>query len=338
MDTTSNVLPKIDCHVHLVGNGSNGSGCVLRLNGRHKIQASIMIHQYGLPRSALYGPLEQLYIDKLVEMLRRSSLDAAVVLAHEWARDENGVVIEGFGSLYVPNTYVLEVAKEHPELLPGISINPSRPDAMEELERGLEGGAVLMKCLPNCQNFNPSNPKFKKFWERMAEAGLPLLAHTGGEFSLPVYNHQYSDPALLEFPLSLGVKVIGAHCGTPSLYFDPNYLATFARLLQKYPNLVGDNSGLMTPVRSRHFRTILKEPYLSRMVYGSDIPIPISGLWNLLRGTVNLKTFWKSRAERNIFERDYQLKLAMGFPAESFTRVSSILRLSPTQRSFLKLP
>ena len=329
---TASTKLKIDCHVHVVGNGSSGNGCVMRLKGRHRPQAAIMLHQYGLAQRHLHGDLDGAYIDRLVTMLRGSSLDAAVILAHEWARDDAGKIIEGFGSLYVPNPYVLDLGKRFPELLPGISIHPARPDALEELERGLAGGAVLMKCLPNCQNFNPSDKRFTPFWERMAEAGLPLLAHTGGEFSLPVYEPRYCDPALLELPLSIGVKVIGAHCGTPSLYFDPDYTDTFARLLGKYPNLYGDNSGLLTPVRSRHFAKLLREPYLDRILHGSDIPIPISGLWSMMRRTIGIHDYSRARAEQNIFERDVQLKRAMGFPEASFTAASDILRISPEQR------
>ena len=46
----------------------------------------------------------------------------------------------------------------------------------------------MMKCLPNCQNIDCSNDRFKPFWNRMAEVGLPLLAHTGGEHTLQVIN------------------------------------------------------------------------------------------------------------------------------------------------------
>ena len=64
------------------------------------------------------------------------------------------------GSFYVPNDYVLKLAREHPEFLPAVSIHPARPDALEELERCLAGGAVMMKCLPNCQNIDCNDRRF----------------------------------------------------------------------------------------------------------------------------------------------------------------------------------
>jgi len=99
---------------------------------------------------------------------------------------------------------------------PGISIHPARSDAREELDRCLEGGAVLLKCLPNCQNIDWSDRRYTGFLERMAEAGLPLLAHTGGEHTLPVVDARLADPRVLVRPLEIGVTCIAAHCGTAS--------------------------------------------------------------------------------------------------------------------------
>jgi len=67
-------------------------------------------------------------------------------------------------------------AREHPEFLPAVSIHPARPDAIEELERCLADGAVMMKCLPNCHNIDCNDRRYARFWERLAAAGLPLLA------------------------------------------------------------------------------------------------------------------------------------------------------------------
>ena len=50
----------------------------------------------------------------------------------------------------------------------------------------------------------------------MAEARLPLLAHTGGEHTVPVVNAALADPKLLRLPLECGVTVIAAHCATKS--------------------------------------------------------------------------------------------------------------------------
>src|SRR5262249_12018950 len=155
--------------------------------------------------------LESLYINRLLELVRGSSLQAAVILAQDLVYDEQGQTIKDAGSFYVPNDYVLGLAKKHPEFLPAISIHPARADALEELSRCLAAGAVMLKCLPNCQNINCNDRRYTRFWERMAEARLPLLAHTGGEHTLPVLRPEYADPRVLALPLECGVTVIAAH-------------------------------------------------------------------------------------------------------------------------------
>ena len=54
--------------------------------------------------------------------------------------------------------------------------------------------------------------------------------------------------------------------------------------------------------------------------------MPVQGHWSWLRGFVDWKAFRHAENERNILERDYQLKLAAGFPPEHFTRIGKLLR------------
>jgi len=183
-----------------------------------------------------------------------------------------------------------------------------------------------MKCLPNCQNINCNDRRFTKFWERMAEDKLPLLAHTGGEHTLPVVRRDYASPQILKLPLECGVTVIAAHSGTKSGLFDPEYFQVFAEMIRQFPNLYGDTSAFNVPMRGRHIRECLKEPLLSRLVHGSDYPVPVNGHFAWAGGFVSWKDFRRCQKQKNILERDYQLKLAMGFPPEHFTRIRSLLR------------
>jgi predicted TIM-barrel fold metal-dependent hydrolase len=316
----------IDMHVHIVGNGAGGTGCWLRLDGWHWPLGAFMVRHIGLPVSVLKGDLDALYIEKLLEMVRGSSLGAVAILAQEQVYDEHGKLMKDFGTLHVPNDYVLDLARRHREFLPAVSIHPARADALEELERCLERGAVMLKILPNCHNIDCNNPRYRKFWERMAEAGLPLLAHTGGEHTMQVVRKEYSDPRNLRLPLECGVKVIAAHCGTKSGLFDPQYFFIFADMIEKYPNLYGDNSAFNVPIRGRHVRRCLAEPMASRMIHGSDFPVPVYGAWSWLKGLVDWPTFRRWDTQPNVLERDYQLKRAMGFSEESFTRIRSLWR------------
>ncbi len=317
----------IDMHVHMVGNGGGGSGGWLRLKGWHRWLAGFMLRQLGIPASALEGNLETVYAEHLLPLVRESSLDAIVLLAHERVYDPDGTPRDDLGSMYVPNDVVLALGKQFPELLPGVSIHPARHDALDELERCIEGGAVLMKCLPNCQNIDPSDRRYRPFWERMAAAGLPLLAHTGGEHTVPVINAAYADPKLLRFPLECGVTVIAAHCGTSSGPFDRDYFDDWVAMLAEFPNLYGDISALVSLNRSAHLRDCLRHEVFPRILHGSDFPVPILGhrLW--LQRSIDAETLRRCQGIRNSLERDWQFKRALGFTDETAARAAGILRL-----------
>ena len=326
MQNNLSALKPVDAHVHIVGTGSSGTGCWMKVTGWHKPLAAFMLRHIGLSWGALKKDFDTLYIDNLVRQVRESSLGAAVILAHDLVYDENGSEIKNFSSFYVPNEYVLKLARQHAQFLPAVSIHPARPDAFEELDRCLEGGAVMMKCLPNCHNIDCGNRRYKKFWERMAEAKLPLLAHTGGEHTVPVFDKTFSDPRYLELPLECGVTVIAAHCATKSGLFDPQYFHVFAEMTERYENLYGDISAFNVPIRGGHIRDCLREPLASRMIHGSDFPVPVSGFYAWMTGLIDYKTCRQWNAHPNVIERDYQLKKAMGFQEETFTRIWKLLR------------
>ncbi|MDQ2659766.1 MAG: amidohydrolase family protein [Verrucomicrobiota bacterium] len=317
---------RIDMHVHMVGNGLAGSGGWLRLNGKHRWLARFMVKQLGLPAAVLQQDLEGVYVQHLLELVRGSSLDAVVLLAHERVYDSDGTVREDLGSMYVPNEVVLDLAERHPEFLAGVSIHPARRDAREELERCLARGAVLMKCLPNCQNIDCSDPRYRPFWERMAEARLPLLAHNGGENTLPVVNTALANPKCLRLPLECGVTVIAAHGATKSGAFDPDYFDDWVRMLAEFPNLFGDISALVSLNRCAHLRDCLRPELLPRVFQGSDFPVPVLAhrLW--LGGALSWTDFRRLQSIANPLERDWECKRALGFPEETRTRGAGLLR------------
>jgi predicted TIM-barrel fold metal-dependent hydrolase len=319
--------PRIDMHVHMVGNGVAGSGGWLRLKGWHRWLAGFMLRQLGVPATALEGDPETIYAEHLGKLVRESSMDAVVLLAHERVHDPDGTPREDLGSMFVPNDVVLGLAKRFPEFLPGVSIHPARRDALDELERCLEGGAVLMKCLPNCQNIDFSDRRYEAFWKRMAEARLPLLAHTGGEHTVPVINAALADPRLLRFPLECGVTVITAHCATKSGAFDRDHFESWVAMLREFPNLYGDISAMVSLNRCGHLRDCVRDEILPRILHGSDFPVPVFGHRMWLQGWIDRATFCRCQSIRNSLERDWQFKRALGFPEEIATRVGRLLRL-----------
>ena len=326
------ILKPIDMHVHLVGNGLSGSGCWLKLGATwwQKPLAAYMLRQIGVRDVSLQDrDFDERYVSHLLKLVRESSLGGIVLLAQDEVYSPDGKKIDA-GSFYVPNDYLLRLCKQHPEFIPAVSIHPARPDALEELERCLEAGAAVLKLLPNCHNVDCNDRRYRRFWERMAEADLPLLAHTGGEHTVQVIEPKYSDPNVLIQPLEIGVTCIAAHAGTKSGLFDPEYFHIFAKMLDRFPNLYGDTSAWNVPLRGRHTGLAVVPGLLrDRLLHGSDYPVACSGLWAALRGFVPWDTYRRWQAHPNILERDYQLKRAKGFDDAHFTRVTSLLRRKP---------
>lgn len=326
---------RIDCHVHLVGTGTGGSGCWYRPKGLTRFGEPMMTRAVGLTVGDLHGPeFDRLYVRQILNHVRESRfIDQALLLAHELPHTEDGRPLPERSSLFVPNDYVLKVAAEHPEFLPAISIHPARKDAMEELERCLAAGAAALKCLPNVQGIDWNLRRYTPFLERMAEAGLPLLAHTGSERTMPVLDHALASPAVLTRALEIGVTCIAAHAGTGMMLLDPDYLGVFVRMLRKHPRLYGDNSalaGLSFRLRTSANRTLTSTPVIDRMLHGSDLPVPSNGLLPMLGGMIDWDDFRESRRLANPFDLDARLKQMLGYDEQSFTRAAGILRQPTT--------
>ena len=328
MPETSQHLRRLDGHVHLIGDGSCGDGCWLRLDSpRMRFQGRFLLRACGLGHLALKDPLDKPFREHLLSLIETSSLDAVLLLAQDLPHDEQGHALAEKAVFYVPNSAVLALAKAHPEHIePAVSIHPARPDAMDELEQCAATGARVLKLLPNCLNVDCNKPAYRPFWERMAALKMIFLAHTGGELSLPVIEPRFADPEILRGPLEAGVTVIAAHAAGRSAFFDTDYTQQLFAMMETYPNLYTDNSALSTVNRVHSAVKLLRSPWLSRVIHGSDFPIPVSALGPRTYRLIDGQTRLKADAEQNVLERDALLKAAMGFPAETFTRLDGLLQ------------
>lgn len=322
---------RIDSHVHVVGTGTGGTGCWYRPKGLTKVGAPWMVRCVDMTPRDLAGPdFDRLYVERLLEYVRGSSLGRILLLAHELPHRDDGTPLPELASFYVPNDYVLKLADEHPEFLAAVSIHPSRRDAFEELELCLAGGAAALKCLPNVQGIDWNDRRHTRFLERMAAAGLPLLAHTGSERTMPVMDAKLADPRVLTRPLEIGVKCIAAHCGTGMMLLDPDYLDVFAEMTERFPNLYGDNSALAAinfRLRPSALRRLTTGALAERILHGSDLPVPISGVLPWLGGMLSWRQYREAARVGNPLERDAQLKRALGFSEATFTRAGGVLRM-----------
>jgi predicted TIM-barrel fold metal-dependent hydrolase len=314
----------VDIHVHVLGNGKSGSGCRFSLRWWQAPFIQLMAQHIGLQVSRQDPELDRLFVERLRAWVRESSIYQAVILACDDVYDAYGTQHPGLSGLFVPNDYVLALARRFPEFLPGVSIHPARKDSLDELERCAQAGAVLLKLLPCVQVVECSNSRYKPFWERLAKLGLPLLAHTGGEFSLPTYRYDLQSVETLRLPLECGATVIAAHCGAPALPWHRDYFDQFDKMRRVFPNLFGDISALS---QATHLRTLARLRADSRQVlYCSDYPVVTSVFWSWTKGWVSRSEFERLRSIQNPLEKKFRLTKALGFPDRIFTDFWSLTK------------
>ena len=295
------------------------------MSGWHRMMGEMMRRVIGMPVGVGHEDFDEIYVQQLVGHVRTSSLDHVLLLAQDEVYHENGGKRD-FGSFHVPNDYLFSVCEEHPEFLPAVSIHPARLDALEELDRCLVRGARALKLLPNCHDVNCSAPIYDAFWEKMAAAGLPMLAHTGGEMTVPVANKKYQDPRFLRRPLEIGVKVIAAHSASNSSYWDEDYFDVMLGMMGEFPNLYADTSALNTPVRSAVLKRVRECHLQERFLHGSDFPVPVGTWYVWARGLIDGESRKRAARTGNLIERDFMLKEAMGFDEAHYTRLWQVLR------------
>ncbi len=317
---------KIDGHVHFVGDGSNGSGCWLRCSTLlDRMVEPIVKAQAGILKSSRQLGVDQAYEERLINLIDSSSLDAVLLLAMDYPYDPSGNCLKEKAKFYVPNDHVLNLAQKYSQIIPACSIHPARKDAIEELERCAEEGAKVLKLLPNCHNVGCSDIQYQPFWEKLSKLGIPFLAHTGGEFSVPVLNAKFADPRILRLPLECGVQVIAAHGAGKSGIWDPDYTADLLNMMDEFPNLFTDNSALASPNRWRTIPALLDPKIQSRVIHGSDFPIPSGGFGPMMGNLLNRSDYFKSRKINNPLERDVFIKQAIGFKQSTFSRLADII-------------
>jgi predicted TIM-barrel fold metal-dependent hydrolase len=315
---------RTDCHVHLCaftpGHGHMSRSLFSSLPFR------FMNHCLKIGQPSLEA--EQKLKSLLVRLLNETpELDAAVVLAFDAVYDESGQRDEANTHLFVENDYIAELSRQHKKVLFGASIHPYRRDAIAELTRCVNQGAVLVKWLPITQGIDPTHPKCLEFYEVMAALGIPLLSHTGWERTLPNIN-RLADPALLKPALDRGVIVIAAHCGTRSMPWEKSYLSSFVKMALHYEHFYGDTSALNWVPRSYAYKILINDPRLKKkLVHGSDWPIVPVPPFSQLR-LDEIVELWR---ERNWIRRDVLIKQQMGFGEDHFTRLWNLLSTARRQ-------
>ena len=322
------VPPVIDFHAHLFGIGDGGTGCYISPKQKQKASYPFFMRLLGLSEN---GRFDEDYVQRIVGQLRRSSVSRAVLLAQDCRYDRAGKRDWPKTDVFVPNDYVLNVAKRFPDLfIPCISINPTRRDAITELERATEQGARVLKIHPPIQCVDPGASGFRPFYRKCAERGVIVMVHTGTEHSAEICDSDYSAPRRLVTALEEGCIVVAAHSGMNAFFDKEDFFPQLLPLVRRFPNFYCDTAVLGDKFRWRDLpRLIGSSEVLARTIYGSDTPFPSNPLvfWNRV-GPSKLLTLL---SETNLFERNYRLQQAVGLPSEVFERGAQVLSLFGTR-------
>ena len=143
----------IDCHVHLAAFFEGSNGCYISPRMSQSPVFKFLLWKHGLS-GLTPGAANQQYVDNLLKELRASKyVEQAVLLGMDGVYDREGRLDQQSTEFLVSNDYVLNTTQTYPEdFLAGVSINPQRRDAIDELHRCAEAGATLVKILPNTQH------------------------------------------------------------------------------------------------------------------------------------------------------------------------------------------
>ncbi|MEM9158283.1 MAG: amidohydrolase family protein [Verrucomicrobiota bacterium] len=326
VDPPSGIL---DMHCHTAGIGAGGSGARISDDLRNSWKFGLYLKIFGSSEKRINELGDAHIMDVIAASIRESRyVDNAVILAMDAVYDEKGEKdLEGT-EVYVPNRFVGEETAKRGELLFGASVHPNRKDALEELEWSKTNGAVFVKWLPNIQSIDPSDEGHGRFYSKLVELDLPLLTHVGDEDSFSKTDNALGDPKKLEFPLSLGVKIIAAHVASSGENEGQCNVERLLELMPRYPNLAADISTLTQFNRKKHLPKVLSDDRLKgRLMYGTDYPLtntPLVTPW-LFFMNLRLSQIWRLSRIQNSWDRDVELKAALGVRTEVFELSRSFL-------------
>lgn len=280
----------VDTHVHLAGTETDVTGCWLNpamqswARPGQRLRYELFMGAAGVDRDA--GGDAQ-YVERLLERHRAGNpTGRLLVLAFERFHDERGEPDLRRSVMHVPDAYVLDLARRHPEILACVSIHPYRGDAVDRLEAAVAQGARAVKWLPSAMHIDPLSALCRPFLRALARLRVPLVTHAGEESALTLADLEpLNNPLRLRAALDEGVTVIVAHAGSlgevDDLDAGSGTLPAFDAFLRLFldrryeRNLLADLSAVPFANRGGDVlrRLLLMGDEQHRLVNGSDYPV-----------------------------------------------------------------
>lgn len=281
-------MQTIDIHAHLLSSD-------VRFNRIYdRIALKMVGKKMGLDPKKLVSAPYKTYTDAMIYNIRSSQHLSHTVLFGVDARvDEKGGILHKDLTVCATNDDVLKLYQENPDIIvPFFSINPMRPDALNEIDRYSELGFKGAKFLQNYWGVDTREARYRPYFEKLKEKNIPLIVHIGSESSVHSFK-TCETLAMLDQPLHVGVNVIAAHMALsysplkliqafsshPKHYNDEYF--QLIEMLQKHQNLYADISALLTPVRAKILRHLSQQHSIhDKLLFGTDYPVPFTTIFN----------------------------------------------------------
>tara|TARA_B100000700_G_scaffold331784_2_gene468633 strand:+ start:32625 stop:33725 length:1101 start_codon:yes stop_codon:yes gene_type:complete len=317
-------IPIVDVHVHLLGSSPlNGCYVSKRFQKSFAVRMSRFFIDFGKGKTPQEE--DEKYVDRLLRLV--SELPDSwrgILLPMDGVYDSSGALDYNKTLFFISNDYSLTVATKSGKLISASSINPYRKDAIFELERVSSLGAVLVKWIPNTMGINPSDNKLITFYKKMKDLNMTLLTHTGTEHAVGgAIDQTFGNPKHLILPLEEGVNVVAAHCASGGGDSNGSYFSQFLDMLNIFPNLYGDISGLSLLHKTSSLKHLIKNPhYFEKLCYGSDFPLyftPATSPFYFL-GLISFGKAMKLGRIENDLSRDISTLVTLSVPNNFFGR------------------
>ena len=187
------------------------------------------------------------------------------------------------GQPRIPNEFVVEGARRHPDvLIPFASVDPRRGrDGLAEARELIAEGSIRgFKFHPNIQQFDPNDRSAYPLYQIIAEAGAVAMFHTGhsgigaglpggGGIRLKHGNPMLIDDVAVDFP---DLKIIMAH---PSFPWQDEAISIALHKPQVYIDLSGWSPRRFPAQLVDHLGRGLR----SQVLFGSDYPLITPDRW-----------------------------------------------------------
>lgn len=150
-----------------------------------------------------------------------------------------------------------------------MSIDPTRYDWVEEMDKSIELGLVGIKLGANYQRFDPLSREALALYARAERLALPILFHIGAspvrEAPLKYAHPLVMDEVAIRFP---DLKIVMAHIGHP-------WVRETIVTIRKHPNVYADASAIYTRPWMVYEAMVMATEWgvMHKLLFGSDFPI-----------------------------------------------------------------